>query len=55
MSLTVNTLVVLGSGSIAGFLAARPRWTAWQRRVSGTTLGLAAILLAREVPQRARV
>jgi threonine/homoserine/homoserine lactone efflux protein len=55
-ALTVrNTLIVLAAGSIAGFLSSRPRWANWQRRISGTLLGLVALTLAREVPQRARL
>jgi threonine/homoserine/homoserine lactone efflux protein len=55
ISMTVNTILILAAGSIAGFLAARPRWTEWQRRLTGTMLGAIAVLLAREVPSRARV
>lgn len=55
VSVVVNALIVLGAGSVARFLASRPRWTHWQRRVTGTLLGLVAVTLAREVPERARV
>ncbi|MCL2419951.1 MAG: LysE family translocator [Conexibacteraceae bacterium] len=55
VSLPVNALVVLAAGSIAAFISSRPRWAAWQRSVTGTLLGAIAVLLAREVPQRARV
>lgn len=55
VSLVVNALIVLGAGTIAGFLAARPRWAAWQRRITGTMLGLVAVMVAREVPDRAHV
>lgn len=55
VSLIVNACIVLAAGSIAGFLAGRPAWTAWQRRITGSLLGLTAILLAREVPTAARV
>ncbi|MEX1078073.1 MAG: hypothetical protein WED09_03070 [Homoserinimonas sp.] len=44
-----------GSGGIASFLATRPSWTTWQRRITGTMLGLVAILLVPEVPERARI
>lgn len=54
VSMIVNALIVLAAGSIAGFLAARPSWTKWQRRITGTLLGAVAILLARDVPQAAR-
>jgi threonine/homoserine/homoserine lactone efflux protein len=54
VSMTVNAGIVLGAGSIARFLSARPRWTAWQRRLTGTLLGGVAVLLFREVPERAR-
>lgn len=55
VSMTINALIVIGAGSIATFLARRPAWTAWQRRVTGTLLGGVTILLAREVPARAHV
>lgn len=55
VSMTVNATIVIVAGSIAGFLAARPTWATWQRRVTGSLLGLVAILLAKEVPQTARV
>lgn len=54
VSLTINALIMLGAGSIAGFIAARPAWTRWQRRITGSLLGMVALLLAREVPQAAR-
>jgi threonine/homoserine/homoserine lactone efflux protein len=55
VSMAVNALIVLGAGSIAVFLSSRPRWATWQRRISGTLLGLVALTLAREVPHRARL
>lgn len=43
ISLTVNALIVLMAGTIAGFLAGRPLWLAVQRWLMGTVLaGLAA-------------
>lgn len=54
VSMTVNGVIVLGAGTIARFLSSRPRWTAWQRRATGTILGGLAVLLVREVPKRAR-
>lgn len=43
ISLTVNALIVLMAGTIAGFLARRPLWLATQRWLMGTVLaGLAA-------------
>lgn len=53
VSLSVNAAIVVAAGSIAAALARRPRWTAWQRRFTGTLLGAVAVLLAREVPMRA--
>jgi threonine/homoserine/homoserine lactone efflux protein len=55
VSLTVNALIVIGAGTIARFLATRPSWTRWQRRVTGTMLGLVALALARDVPRHAQV
>ncbi|MDR2295040.1 MAG: LysE family translocator [Microbacterium sp.] len=55
VSLAVNAAIVLAAGSIARFLTARPAWTRWQRRITGGLLGVVALLLAREVPQAAKV
>jgi threonine/homoserine/homoserine lactone efflux protein len=55
VSMTVNSLIILAAGSIAGFVRARPTWATWQRRITGTLLGTVAVLIAREVPERARV
>ena len=55
VSTAVNSLIILAAGSIAGFVRTRPRWDTWQRRITGTLLGTVAILVAREVPERARV
>jgi threonine/homoserine/homoserine lactone efflux protein len=55
VSLTVNALIVVAAGAIAGFIKHRPTWAAWQRRITGTLLGTVAVLLVREVPARARV
>lgn len=55
VSLSVNAAIVLAAGTIAGFLARRPGWASAQRRITGTLLGVVALLLAREVPARAHV
>jgi threonine/homoserine/homoserine lactone efflux protein len=53
--MTVNAGIVVCAGTIAGFLGTRPSWILWQRRLTGTMLGLVAIVLAREVPERASI
>jgi threonine/homoserine/homoserine lactone efflux protein len=53
--MTVNLLIIVAAGSIARFVRTRPTWATWQRRITGTLLGTVAILIAREVPERARV
>ncbi|WP_307486646.1 LysE family translocator [Microbacterium trichothecenolyticum] len=53
-SLIVNATIVLAAGSIAGFIASRPAWLRWQRRVTGSMLGLVAVVLAVEVPRAAK-
>ena len=55
VSLTVNAMIVIAAGTIAIFLTRRPSWATWQRRVTGTLLGTVALVLAREVPDRAHV
>lgn len=55
ISMGVNALIVLAAGSIAAVLTRRPAWTVWQRRFTGAMLGGVTILLAREVPARARI
>lgn len=42
-SLGVNALIVLAAGSIATFLAGRPRWQTLQRGLMGTVLGGLAV------------
>ncbi|MDF2048271.1 LysE family translocator [Microbacterium sp. Kw_RZR3] len=54
VSLIVNATIVIAAGSIARSLHTRPTWTRWQRRVTGSLLGLVAIFLAVEVPKAAR-
>ena len=53
VSLTVNALILTAAGSVARFMAARPRWALWQRRITGTLLGTVAAVLLKEAPQRA--
>jgi threonine/homoserine/homoserine lactone efflux protein len=55
VSMVVNTLWIVGAGLIASFVRTRPAWATWQRRITGTLLGTVAILVAREVPERARI
>lgn len=42
-SVSVNALIVLAAGSIATFLAGRPRWQTMQRGLMGTVLGALAV------------
>jgi len=42
-SVSVNALIVLAAGSIATFLAGRPRWQTVQRGMMGTVLGALAV------------
>ncbi|MEU8897912.1 LysE family translocator [Nocardia sp. NPDC048505] len=46
VALTVNGLIVLGAGGIAGFLTGRPLWLRAQRWVMGSMLGAIAVKLA---------
>ncbi|MEU6968142.1 LysE family translocator [Kitasatospora aureofaciens] len=55
VGLTVNGLIVLAAGTVAGLLKRRPAWGKWQRWITGSLLGAVAIVLVREVPARARV
>jgi len=55
VSVAVNALLILVAGSVAEMLRRRPAWASIQRRVTGTLLGMVAMLLAREVPARARI
>ncbi len=47
-SVTVNALIVLTAGSIAGFLAGRPAWLSTQRWLMGGVLGALALRMAME-------
>ncbi|MET9488434.1 LysE family translocator [Nocardia sp. NPDC006630] len=46
VALTVNSLIVVSAGAVAGFLAGRPLWLRAQRLVTGTVLGAMAALVA---------
>jgi threonine/homoserine/homoserine lactone efflux protein len=46
ISLSVNGLLALTAGSIAGFLGTRPAWLAVQRRLMGTVLAGLALRMA---------
>jgi threonine/homoserine/homoserine lactone efflux protein len=48
VALTVNALIVLSAGTVAGFLAQRPGWLRAQRYVMGTALGGLAVKIAAE-------
>jgi len=48
VSVTVNGAIALTAGSIAGFLAVRPRWIAVQRWLMGTVLAGLAVRMAAE-------
>jgi threonine/homoserine/homoserine lactone efflux protein len=55
VSMIVEALIVLAAGTIAGLITARPSWAKWQRRITDGLLGAVALLLARDVPQAARL
>ena len=55
VSAVVNAGIILVAGGVASFLASRPRWASWQRRVTGTLLGAVGLRLAVEAPARAQV
>jgi threonine/homoserine/homoserine lactone efflux protein len=48
IALTVNSLIVLSAGTVAGFLGRRPGWLRAQRYVMGTALGGIAVKIAAE-------
>lgn len=48
ISITVNATIVMAAGSMALFLARRPRWLAVQRWVMGTVLAALAVRIASE-------
>jgi threonine/homoserine/homoserine lactone efflux protein len=54
ISMVVNAAIVFAAGTVARFVATRPTWLTWQRRITGTLLAAVAVVLAREVPQAAR-
>lgn len=46
IAVTVNCLITLGAGSVAGFLTARPAWMRIQRYLMGTVLAGLAVRIA---------
>ncbi len=48
VSVTVNAMIALAAGSIAGFLASRPTWLTVQRWLMGGVLAALAIRMATE-------
>ena len=48
ISVGVNSVIVVMAGSVAGFLAARPRWVQLQRWFMGTVLAGLAVRMATE-------
>jgi threonine/homoserine/homoserine lactone efflux protein len=48
VALTMNALIVLSAGTVAGFLGDRPGWLRAQRSVMGTALGGLAVKIAAE-------
>jgi threonine/homoserine/homoserine lactone efflux protein len=48
ISVSVNALIALSAGSIAGFLASRPMWLRIQRWLMGTVLAAFAVRMATE-------
>lgn len=55
LSMIINSALIIVAGGVAAFLASRPSWTLWQRRITGTLLGTIGIKLAFEAPARARM
>ena len=46
LSMAINATLIIVAGGVAKFLAARPSWTLWQRRITGTLLGAIGVKLA---------
>ncbi|WP_235736859.1 LysE family translocator [Nocardioides alcanivorans] len=55
VSIVVNTLIILGAGSIAALLRGRPHWLPWQRRATGTMLVGVGVHLLVDAPSPAAV
>ena len=55
VSVVVNASIVIAAGAVAALITRRPAWALWQRRITATLLGTVAVVLAREVPARARI
>ncbi len=53
VSAVVNATLIIVAGGIAAFLASRPSWMAWQRRISGSLLGMVGVKLAVDAPKPA--
>ncbi|MEV4414323.1 LysE family translocator [Catellatospora sp. NPDC049609] len=53
VAVTVNGLIVLAAGAIAGFLSGRPVWLRAQRYLMGTMLGALAVRMATDTARPA--
>jgi threonine/homoserine/homoserine lactone efflux protein len=50
VAIVVNGAIILAAGSIAVFLRRRPLWVRWQRKITGTLLGIVGVKLAIDAP-----
>ncbi|MFD5600388.1 LysE family translocator [Leucobacter sp. NPDC058333] len=50
VGVAVNGAIIIAAGSIAAFLQRRPRWTRWQKWVTGSLLGAIGVKLALDAP-----
>ena len=48
ISITINTVLACAAGSVAGFLATRPRWLLAQRWIMASMIGGLAVRMALE-------
>ena len=51
VAVSVNAMIVVSAGSVAAFLAARPRWMSVQRYATGAVLAGIAVTVALDRPQ----
>lgn len=55
VGVAANGAIIVAAGAVAAFLQRKPMWMRWQKRVTGTLLGVIGVQLAIDAPTAAAV